>query len=265
MTTLTFRSEIRMGTQQSTVDSRSPDQIAKAIVKVNKTPELRRAGLRALWKLYCAPQHSVARAELENEFGLLEDNFGLYSRGVVEQLSLDNPGALALLDSSHNGHGVEMLTLKPSVVSAIRSHAFLKMSQVTDFGIRAGHGNWKVKELGGVWLHGVIALDALLMQAAGRAETCPYDTLSYVRKEDVKAVLGRVLTWPKPAQEKAVASLRAIEHEWVTGDEYNATPEELEAIDEADCSEGATDDEVEAAFRFFGAASGPTQPLRGSQ
>jgi hypothetical protein len=210
---------------------------------VNKTPKLRRAGLRALWKLYCAPQHSVARAELENEFGLLEDNFGLYSRGVVEQLSLDNPGALALVDSSRNGHGVEMLTLKPSVVSAIRSHAFFKMSQRAD---------WKVKELGGVWLHGVIALDALLMQAAGRAETCPYDTLSYVRKEDVKAVLGRVLTWPKPAQEKAVASLRAIDHEWVTGDEYNATPEELEAIDEADCSEGATDDEVEAAFRFFG-------------
>jgi hypothetical protein len=58
---------------------------------------------------------------------------------------------------------------------------------------------------------------------------------------------------PKPAQEEAVASLRAIEHEWVTGDEYHATPEELEAIDEADCSEVATDKEVEAAFRFFGA------------
>ena len=144
-----------MATQQSTVDSRSPDQIAKAIVKVNKTPELR----RALWKLYCAPQHSVARAELENEFGLLEDNFGLYSRGVAEQLSLDKPGALALVNSSQNGDGVEMLTLKPSVVSAIRSRAFFKMSQVTDFGSRAGHGNWKVKELGGVRLHGVIALE----------------------------------------------------------------------------------------------------------
>jgi hypothetical protein len=39
----------------------------------------------------------------------------------------------------------------------------------------------------------------------------------------------------------------------VTGDEYHATPEELEAIDEADCSEVATDKEFEAAFRFFGA------------
>ena len=96
-----------MGTQRSTIDSHSPAQIAKAIVKVNKTPELRRAGLRALWKLYCAPQHSVARAELENEFGLLEDNFGLYSRGVAEQLSLYNPGALALVNSSQTGDGVE--------------------------------------------------------------------------------------------------------------------------------------------------------------
>jgi hypothetical protein len=43
----------------------------------------------------------------------------------------------------------------------------------------------------------------------------------------VKEVLGRVLTWPKPAEEEAVASLRAIEHEWVTGDEYHATLEEL--------------------------------------
>jgi hypothetical protein len=195
---------------------------------VNKTPKLRRAGLRALWKLYCAPQHSVTRAELENEFGLF-----------------DNPGALALVNSSQNGDGVEMLTLKPSVVLAIRSHAFFKMSQRAD---------WKVKELGGVWLHGVIALDALLMQTAGRAETWPYDTMGYVRKEAVKAVLGRLLTWPKPAQEEAVASLCAIEHEWVTGDEYHPTPEELEAIDEADCSEVATDDEAEAAFRFFGAA-----------
>jgi hypothetical protein len=198
--------------QSVAVDSRSPGQIAKAIVKVSKTPELQRAGLRALWKLYCAPQHSVARAELENEFG-----------------SLDSPGALALVNSSQNGDGVEMLTLKPSVVSAIRS----------------GHGNWKVKGLGGVWLRAVIALDALLAQAAGRTETCSYDTMDYVRKGDVKAVLGRVPTWPKPAQEEAVASLRAIEHEWVTGEEYHATPEELEAIDEADCSEVATDDEVE--------------------
>jgi hypothetical protein len=36
-----------------------------------------------------------------------------------------------------------------------------------------------------------------------------------MKKGDVKAVLGRVLTWPEPAQAEAVASLRAIEDEWV--------------------------------------------------
>jgi hypothetical protein len=75
-----------------------------------------------------------------------------------------------------------------------------------------------------------------------------------MRKDDVKAVLGRVLTWPAPAQEEAVASLRAIEGEWVSGGEYEATPEELEAIDDADRSEVASDKEVEHAFRSFRAA-----------
>jgi hypothetical protein len=35
-----------------------------------------------------------------------------------------------------------------------------------------------------------------------------------MKKEDVKAVLGRVLTWPEGAQREAVATLRAIEDEW---------------------------------------------------
>ena len=115
-----------MGTQRSTVDSHSPAQIAEAIVKVNNTPDLRRAGLSALWKLYYAPKHSLARAALEKESGLLEDHFGLYSRGVAEQLGIGNPDALALVNSSRNEDGIEVLTLKPSVVSAIRYHAFSK-------------------------------------------------------------------------------------------------------------------------------------------
>jgi hypothetical protein len=72
-----------------------------------------------------------------------------------------------------------------------------------------------------------------------------------MKKDDVKAVLGRVLTWPAPAQEEAVASLRAIEEEWVGGGDYQATAEELEAIDEADRSGVATESEVEVAFRSF--------------
>jgi hypothetical protein len=72
-----------------------------------------------------------------------------------------------------------------------------------------------------------------------------------MKRDDVKAVLGRVLTWPASAQEEAVASLRAIEGEWVSGGEYEATPEELEAIDDADRSGVASDEEVEHAFRSF--------------
>ena len=74
--------------------------------------------------------------------------------------------------------------------------------------------------------------------------------MSDMKKDDVNAVLSRVLTWPAEAQQEAVASLRAIEDEWVGGD-YHATPEELKAIDEADRSGVATEDEVEAAFRSF--------------
>jgi hypothetical protein len=112
--------------QKSIVEARSPAQIAKAIVKVNKTPELRRAGLGALWGLYYAPQNSLARTEFEKEFGLFEDHFGLYSQRVAEELGDDNPHALALVDSSQSDDGYEIITLKPSVVTAIRSYAFSK-------------------------------------------------------------------------------------------------------------------------------------------
>ena len=69
-------------------------------------------------------------------------------------------------------------------------------------------------------------------------------------RDQVKAILNRVLTWPAAAQEAAVATLRAIEAEWAS-DEYHATPQELEAIDEADRSGIATEDEVEGAFKTF--------------
>src|ERR1700694_3956794 len=87
-------------------------------------------------------------------------------------------------------------------------------------------------------------------ESPGRAESGQYGTMSNMKKDDVNAVLSRVLTWPAEAQQEAVASLRAIENEWVGGD-YHATPQELKAIDEADRSGVATEDEVEAAFRSF--------------
>jgi hypothetical protein len=57
-----------------------------------------------------------------------------------------------------------------------------------------------------------------------------------MKKDDVKAVLGRVLSWPPDDQEKVARFVREMEQrradddigeeEWVSGD-YHATPEEL--------------------------------------
>jgi hypothetical protein len=115
-----------MGTRQTTVDASSPAQIAKAIVKVNQAVGLRHIGLDTLWKLYYASNHTLMRAELEIKFGVLEDHFGLYCRRVAEELGANDPDALALVNSSRDEHGYEVLTLKPSVVTAIKSHAFSK-------------------------------------------------------------------------------------------------------------------------------------------
>src|ERR1700730_5527091 len=70
------------------------------------------------------------------------------------------------------------------------------------------------------------------MRKAGcghRVECGLYGIIPGMKKDDVKQVLGRVLTWPEPAQEEAVALLRAIEKERVGGGDYHATAEELNA------------------------------------
>ena len=115
-----------MGTHQTIVDSSSPAQIAKAIVKVNQTTGLRRTGIDVLWKLYYAPNHTLTRAKLEKEFGLLENHFGLFCRRVTEELGADDPDELALVNSSQDEDGNQIFTLKPSVVTAIKFHAFSK-------------------------------------------------------------------------------------------------------------------------------------------
>jgi hypothetical protein len=117
---------LAMGVHRSIVDSSSPAEIAKAIVKVNKTFGLHRTGMNVLWKLYYVPDHTVTRAELEEEFGLLEDHFDLFSRRVAEELGATELDALALMNSSEEEPGFEKITLKPSVVLAIQSYAFSK-------------------------------------------------------------------------------------------------------------------------------------------
>ena len=71
---------------------------------------------------------------------------------------------------------------------------------------------------------------------------------------DLKSLLERVQSWPESAQDELVAVANEIETELQTG-EYVASPDELQAIDEAiaslDAGEFATDAEVAAAFAKF--------------
>jgi hypothetical protein len=69
-------------------------------------------------------------------------------------------------------------------------------------------------------------------------------------KEQVKAVLDRVRTWPRERQEELAEIALEIEAE-LGSRTYHATPEELQAVDEAERSGVASEQEVEAAFRTF--------------
>jgi hypothetical protein len=59
-----------------------------------------------------------------------------------------------------------------------------------------------------------------------------------MKKEQIKAVPDSAATWPKKGSQRRSRT-------------YHATPDELRALDEAERSGIATDDEVEAAFRSF--------------
>jgi|HubBroStandDraft_4_1064222.scaffolds.fasta_scaffold708290_2 hypothetical protein len=71
-------------------------------------------------------------------------------------------------------------------------------------------------------------------------------------KHHIDAVLESVRSWPEEDQEELIEIVREIEAR--RSGVYHATPDELKAIDEADRSGVATDDEVEAAFRSFRSA-----------
>jgi hypothetical protein len=64
-----------------------------------------------------------------------------------------------------------------------------------------------------------------------------------------KKLLEQVESWPPEDQEELAEYARDIEAR--RSGVYRATPEELLAIDEAERSGIASDDEVEAAFRTF--------------
>ena len=69
-------------------------------------------------------------------------------------------------------------------------------------------------------------------------------------KDQVKGVLERVPSWPEDRQQELAEIVLEIEAE-LAGAEYEATPEELAAIDEGLAGEAAPEEEVKAAFALF--------------
>jgi hypothetical protein len=66
-------------------------------------------------------------------------------------------------------------------------------------------------------------------------------------KDQVKAALERVPSWPQDRQQELAELVLEIEAEFA-GSEYRATADELAAIDEGLAGEAASEDEVDAAF-----------------
>jgi hypothetical protein len=66
----------------------------------------------------------------------------------------------------------------------------------------------------------------------------------------LKDVLERAEAWPLEAQQELAEIALEIEAS-VTGGAYQATEEELEALDQAERSGVASDQQVQAAFRAF--------------
>lgn len=65
--------------------------------------------------------------------------------------------------------------------------------------------------------------------------------------EKLENILRPVGSWPEAVENELMEIVEEMEGE--LGATTHATPDELKAIDEADASGLATDDEVEAAFR----------------
>ena len=69
-------------------------------------------------------------------------------------------------------------------------------------------------------------------------------------KDQVKAVLDRVPSWPQERQQELAELALEIEAE-LAGNKYRATRDELAAIDEGVAAGAASEDEVEATFATF--------------
>ena len=69
-------------------------------------------------------------------------------------------------------------------------------------------------------------------------------------KDQVKAILKRVPTWPEDRQQQLAEIALEIEAE-LAGAEYKATPDELAAIDDGLSGGAASEDEVKATFALL--------------
>jgi len=72
-------------------------------------------------------------------------------------------------------------------------------------------------------------------------------------RDQVKAVLKRVPAWPPERQRELAELALEIEAETI-GTPYDATADELNAIDEGLAGEAARDQDVDAAFARFRSA-----------
>ena len=102
----------------------------------------------------------------------------------------------------------------------------------------------------GYWGDGVA--DVPLWRVGDGAENRRYVRIADMKKDDVKAVLGRVLSWPPDEQEKVARFVREVEQRRA-GDDIGE--EEWEIIEaRAARRDLATDKEVEQVFsRYRGA------------
>jgi hypothetical protein len=75
-------------------------------------------------------------------------------------------------------------------------------------------------------------------------------------KDQVKAVLDRVLTWPAEAQKEAIASLQTIEEEFVGSFELSADDRDALRRSAEDVRNGrfATDENVRKVFARYRSA-----------
>ena len=80
-------------------------------------------------------------------------------------------------------------------------------------------------------------------------ELCAHGVIQFMKNLGTKKIIARMASWPEEDQEELAEIAREIEAR--RSGVYTATAGELRALDEAERSGIASQEEVEAAFRSF--------------